>query len=108
MRTLAVSLVAALAIFSSACGATTRGTTTIQSPVYPVLSSAIATFVSRDHGKDKNSGLTVQLLRNNAELVGDSARLRAATGWAPAIGFERMLDDLLQYWREEAGRATHS
>ena len=54
MRTLAVSLVAALAIFSSACGATTRGTRTIQSPVYPVLSSAIATFVSRDHGKDKN------------------------------------------------------
>ena len=33
--------------------------------------SATATFVSREHGKDKDSGLTVQLLRNNAELVGE-------------------------------------
>jgi hypothetical protein len=27
--------------------------------------------VSREHGKDKDSGLTVQLLRNNGELVGE-------------------------------------
>lgn len=32
-------------------------------------------------------------------LVGDASRLRAATGWAPAIPFERTLDDLLEYWR---------
>lgn len=32
-------------------------------------------------------------------LVGDSSRLRAATGWAPEIPFERTLDDLLDYWR---------
>ena len=32
-------------------------------------------------------------------LVGDPTRLRAATGWAPLIGFDRMLDDLLEYWR---------
>jgi GDP-4-dehydro-6-deoxy-D-mannose reductase len=32
-------------------------------------------------------------------LVGDASRLRAATGWTPAIPFERMLDDLLEYWR---------
>lgn len=32
-------------------------------------------------------------------LVGDATRLRAATGWAPAISFDRMLDDLLDYWR---------
>jgi GDP-4-dehydro-6-deoxy-D-mannose reductase len=32
-------------------------------------------------------------------LVGDSSRLREATGWAPAIPFERMIDDLLDYWR---------
>jgi GDP-4-dehydro-6-deoxy-D-mannose reductase len=32
-------------------------------------------------------------------LVGDATRLRAATGWAPQIGFERMLQDLLDYWR---------
>jgi GDP-4-dehydro-6-deoxy-D-mannose reductase len=33
-------------------------------------------------------------------LVGNAARLREATGWAPAISFDRMLDDLLEYWRE--------
>jgi len=32
-------------------------------------------------------------------LVGDATRLRNATGWAPAIPFDRMLDDLLDYWR---------
>ncbi len=32
-------------------------------------------------------------------LVGDPTRLRTATGWVPLIGFDRMLDDLLAYWR---------
>ena len=32
-------------------------------------------------------------------LVGDASRLRAATGWAPAIAFDETLDDLLEYWR---------
>jgi GDP-4-dehydro-6-deoxy-D-mannose reductase len=32
-------------------------------------------------------------------LVGDSTRLHEATGWAPRIGFDRTLDDLLDYWR---------
>lgn len=32
-------------------------------------------------------------------LVGDITRLRAATGWSPTISFDRMLDDLLEYWR---------
>lgn len=35
-------------------------------------------------------------------LVGDATRLRHATGWAPAISFDRMLDDLLDYWRAAA------
>lgn len=43
-----------------------------------------------------------------ALLVGDSSRLRSATGWAPAIGFDRMLDELLEYWRAEVQRVTHS
>jgi GDP-4-dehydro-6-deoxy-D-mannose reductase len=34
-------------------------------------------------------------------LVGDHTRLRADTGWVPEISFERMLDDLLDYWRHE-------
>jgi GDP-4-dehydro-6-deoxy-D-mannose reductase len=32
-------------------------------------------------------------------IVGDPARLATVTGWAPTIGFEQMLDDLLTYWR---------
>jgi GDP-4-dehydro-6-deoxy-D-mannose reductase len=32
-------------------------------------------------------------------VVGDAARLRMATGWTPLVGFDRMLDDLLDYWR---------
>jgi GDP-4-dehydro-6-deoxy-D-mannose reductase len=32
-------------------------------------------------------------------LVGDASRLRETTGWAPQISFDRMLDDLFDYWR---------
>jgi GDP-4-dehydro-6-deoxy-D-mannose reductase len=39
---------------------------------------------------------------DNPVLVGDPTRLRQATGWAPLIGFDRMLDDLLEYWRTSA------
>ena len=43
-----------------------------------------------------------------AVLAGDSTRLHAATGWAPAISFDRMLDDLLEYWRAEVARPANS
>ena len=33
-------------------------------------------------------------------LVGDATRLRNATGWRPEIAFERMIDDLLDFWRK--------
>jgi len=32
-------------------------------------------------------------------LLGDSTRLREATGWEPRISFDQTLDDLLNYWR---------
>ncbi len=32
-------------------------------------------------------------------LLGSPARLRSTTGWTPEISFDRMLDDLLEYWR---------
>ena len=32
-------------------------------------------------------------------IVGDYSRLQKATGWKPEIPFDRMLDDLLSYWR---------
>jgi GDP-4-dehydro-6-deoxy-D-mannose reductase len=38
-------------------------------------------------------------------FVGDASRLRAATGWEPEIGFDRMLDDLLAFWRGQQDRA---
>jgi GDP-4-dehydro-6-deoxy-D-mannose reductase len=34
-------------------------------------------------------------------LVGDPSRLRAATGWTPAVPFDRTIDDLLAYWRTQ-------
>ena len=44
------------------------------------------------------------LLRPNdtAALVGDCSRLHRDTGWSPQIGFEQMLDDLLEYWRAQS------
>ncbi len=35
-------------------------------------------------------------------LTGNADKLRAATGWAPAITVEQMLEDLLDYWRDAA------
>jgi GDP-4-dehydro-6-deoxy-D-mannose reductase len=34
-------------------------------------------------------------------VVGNYARLNAATGWRPEISFDETLDDLLNYWREQ-------
>ena len=36
---------------------------------------------------------------DNPVLVGDASKLRALTGWAPRIPFDRMLHDLLEHWR---------
>ena len=35
-------------------------------------------------------------------ILGDRARLRADTGWTPAIPIDRTIDDLLAYWRSRA------
>ena len=37
--------------------------------------------------------------RDTPVILGDATRLRAATGWTPLIPFDRMIDDLLVYWR---------
>ncbi|NJN15500.1 MAG: GDP-mannose 4,6-dehydratase [Oscillochloris sp.] len=34
-------------------------------------------------------------------LMGDNSRLREATGWAPTIGMEQIVEELLAYWREQ-------
>lgn len=41
--------------------------------------------------------------RDTPVIVGNAARLRAATGWAPAIPFDSTMDDLLEYWRQAIG-----
>ena len=33
-------------------------------------------------------------------LLGSNARLRADTDWTPLVSFDRMLDDLMAFWRE--------
>jgi GDP-4-dehydro-6-deoxy-D-mannose reductase len=38
-------------------------------------------------------------------LVADCTRLREATGWQPQVSFDQMLDDLLEYWREQVKRS---
>ena len=67
MRTFVVMLATAAAVSLSGCGATAR-TTTVQSRTFPTLTSATAQFSSKDHGKDADSALTVQLMRSNGEL----------------------------------------
>lgn len=33
-------------------------------------------------------------------LIGDTSKFRSLTGWKPKIGFEQILQDTLNYWRE--------
>jgi len=40
------------------------------------------------------------------ELVGDPSRIKADTGWEPAIPLERSLADLLAYWRERVAQTA--
>ena len=34
-------------------------------------------------------------------LLGDPTKFKQATGWEPSISFEKMMQDLLNYWRKE-------
>jgi hypothetical protein len=69
MRIPLVAIAVLVAIGASACGSTRP--TAIQTSPFPTLTSATATFVSRDDGKDKDSSVTAQILRSNAELGAD-------------------------------------
>jgi GDP-4-dehydro-6-deoxy-D-mannose reductase len=45
--------------------------------------------------------------RNDVPVVcGNPARLRNACGWTPEITLERLLADVLDFWRREAGRTS--
>lgn len=61
MRIFVLVVAASMALVATGCGATTQTTTTTVTGLgFPVLRSATATFISREHGKDKDSALTVQ------------------------------------------------
>lgn len=65
-RIFAITAVAA-AVAAAGCGATTRqggGAAAVATP----LTAATITFITTDDGKDRDSAVTVQLLRSNAEL----------------------------------------
>jgi GDP-4-dehydro-6-deoxy-D-mannose reductase len=64
----------------------------IRSVLEALLSRArVAIRVETDPARMRPSDVPV--------LVGDAARLRRDTGWQPSISFDRMVDDLLAYWR---------
>jgi hypothetical protein len=66
MRTIAVLIVATMAIGATACGGKiTPGYDTAASPA---LTASTVTFFNRDEGKDADSAVSVELLRENAEL----------------------------------------
>jgi GDP-4-dehydro-6-deoxy-D-mannose reductase len=68
---------------------------TIRSVLDGLISRArIPVMVTQDPARLQRSDIPV--------LTGDSSRLRNATGWKPVISFDRMLDDLLDYWRRSA------
>jgi GDP-4-dehydro-6-deoxy-D-mannose reductase len=56
-----------------------------------VARSRSAVEIVLDHTRLRPNDLPV--------LIGDATRLRTDTGWAPRIGFDRTLDDILDYWR---------
>jgi hypothetical protein len=66
-RFFAITALAA-ALTTAGCGATRQATGAITSPAAAALTSATAMFITRDNGKDRDSVVTVQLLRDNAEL----------------------------------------
>jgi GDP-4-dehydro-6-deoxy-D-mannose reductase len=39
-------------------------------------------------------------------LVGDNSKLKAATGWEPAISIEEIVAEIMSYWRERLREAT--
>ena len=57
-------------------------------------------LVSRSHRAMRIETDPERLRPNDVPIFfGDPTRLIGATGWSPEITFDRMLDDLLAYWR---------
>jgi GDP-4-dehydro-6-deoxy-D-mannose reductase len=76
----------------------------VASGVGRTMRSVLDTLVSRARVPVRVETDPARLRANDLPIVvGDATRLRQATGWQPSISFERMLDDLLEYWRGKVG-----
>jgi hypothetical protein len=75
MRAISCALVAVAVVAASACGATTRSSSSTTQGATAVLTGATLSFRTLSDGKDTDSQVTVQLLRPNNEL---GAELRVA------------------------------
>ena len=72
MRNLVRFVFMLIAAATTGCGAT-RGDAAAQAgSTAPTLTGASVTFQNRDSGKDANSAVVIELLRNNAELAAES------------------------------------
>jgi GDP-4-dehydro-6-deoxy-D-mannose reductase len=74
----------------------------VASGVARPIQSILDSLVSRSKVAVRIEVDPARMRPNDVPVVaGDYSRLRAATGWQPAIAFDQMLDDLLSYWRAQ-------
>jgi hypothetical protein len=71
MQAFTLAIVTALPLVALGCGATTRTTAGVQEPVLRSLSSTTVLFISREQGSGEKSALRMQLLRPNAQVIGE-------------------------------------
>ena len=75
----------------------------VASGVARSIQSILDALVSRSHVPVRIEVDPARLRPNDVSVIaGDYSRLTAATGWRPEIPFDKMMDDLLSYWRSEA------
>jgi hypothetical protein len=72
MRNLVTLVFMLIAVATTGCAATRSDTGTQAASTAPALTGASVTFQNRDSGKDANSAVAIELLRNNAELAAES------------------------------------
>jgi hypothetical protein len=72
MRNLVTFAFMLIAVAATGCGATRDGAVQAGSAGPTTLTGASVTFQNRDSGKDANSAVAIELLRDNAELAAES------------------------------------
>ena len=71
MRNLFTSVFMLIVVASAGC-ASTGGAGAQAGSTAPMLTGASVTFQNRDNGKDANSAVVIELLRNNTELAAET------------------------------------